>query len=370
MYDLRPGKRTGCYVLWLMTVAIVLSSMNVVALSPVQACGGLSAVPLVYSMDAQAGILHPYLASRCDTVNPTPSPTTIAGEPVIRADNANQIHPLAHLGLGFLTRVTWSPDGKTLAVGSGAGVWMYSMYSMDDLHTTPRLIGDYSGDVSSVAFSPDGKLLASASDSDTTVRLWNVATGKLLRTLNGPIKVNDIYSYIDSVAFSPNGKLLASGSADGTVRLWETTSGRLLQILGNDADNVTSVAFSPDGKTLAAGNYSSNTHLWDVASGKLLRTLPGDTDEVNSVAFSSDGKALVSASLDGKIQIWDVASGQLLHMLSDYEGGPQSVAFSPDGQTLASASNGDTAVRLWDARNWTLRQALSGYTDSIQQRSF
>jgi len=80
MYDLRPGKRTGCYVLWLMTVAIVLSSMNVVALSPVQACGGLSAVPLVYSMDAQAGILHPYLASRCDTVNPTPSPTTIAGE--------------------------------------------------------------------------------------------------------------------------------------------------------------------------------------------------------------------------------------------------------------------------------------------------
>src|SRR5258708_39323158 len=112
-------------------------------------------------MDGQAGILGRYLGSGCDTVNRTGSATTIAGEGVIRADNANQIHPLAHLRLGFLTRVTWSPDGKTLAVGSAAGIWMYSM---DDLHTTPRLIGDYSGDVSSVAFSPDGKLLASARD--------------------------------------------------------------------------------------------------------------------------------------------------------------------------------------------------------------
>jgi len=131
---------------------------------------------------------------------------------IIRADNANQIHPLAHLGLGFLTRVTWSPHGKTLAVGIGAGIWMYSM---NDLHTTPRLIGDYSGDVSSVAFSPDGKLIASASDSDTTVRLWNVATGKLLRTLNG--HTNEV----TSVAFSPNGKLLANDKRQAASDSWQ-----------------------------------------------------------------------------------------------------------------------------------------------------
>jgi WD40 repeat protein len=208
---------------------------------------------------------------------------------------------------------------------------------------TIRLITTLTGHtdlVRSVAFSPDGRLLASGSD-DKTIKLWEVATGSLVRTLSGHTSI------VFSVAFSPDGRLLASGSADWTVKLWEVASGSLVRTLSGHPGSVNSVAFSPDGRLLASGSSGTTIKLWEVATGSLVRTLSGHTDLVRSVAFSPDGRLLASGSFDDTIKLWEVATGSLVRTLSGHTSWVYSVAFSPDGRLLASGS-ADKTIKLWD----------------------
>ena len=195
---------------------------------------------------------------------------------------------------------------------------------------------EYHGQVSSVAFSPDGQILASGS-SDYTVCLWRVSDGALLRTLEGHA------DRVSSVAFSPDGQMLASGSVD-TVRLWRVSDGALLRSL----EGYGSVAFSPDGQTLAAGSSDYTVRLWRVSDGALLRSLEGHTRLVSSVAFSPDGQILAAGGVLDTVRLWHVSDGSLLPVLSIPEG-VTDVAFSPDGQTLAIGSN-DGTVRLRQVR--------------------
>ena len=159
-----------------------------------------------------------------------------------------------------------------------------------------------------------------------------------LRTLTGH------GSYVRSVAFSPDGKTLASGSDDKTIKLWRVRDGRLMKTLTGHGSLVLSVAFSPDGKTLVSG--SDDIKLWRVSDGKLMKTLTGHVDWVSSVAFSPDGKTLASGSDDKTIKLWRVSDGRLIKTFTGHGNYVLSVAFSPDGKTLASGSD-DNTIKLW-----------------------
>ena len=263
----------------------------------------------------------------------------------------------------FVYSVAFSPDGKTLASGNWDGTVQLWEVSTGQVKAT--LEGDMNF-VLSVAFSPDGKTLASGggSESDSTVQLWDVSSGQLKATLKGDMNA------VESVAFSSDSATLASASMDGTVRLWEVSTGQVKAILkGHMNYFVYSVAFSPDGKTLASGS-DSTVQLWDVSSGQLKATLEGYTSIVISVAFSPDGKTLASGGWgDGTVRLWEVSTSQVKATFEGHTHVVTSVAFSPDGKTLASASP-DGTVRLWDVSSGQVKATLEGHTDAVESVAF
>ena len=205
----------------------------------------------------------------------------------------------------------------------------------------------YTGIINSVAFSPDGKTLASGSD-DGTICLWDVDTGALKRTLTGHIRT------VLSVAFSPDGSTLASGGGDNTIRLWDVGTRESIHTL-TDTEHTkgfTSVSFSPDGQTLASGSADGTIRLWELETRQHIRTLTGRSS-VNSVVFHPNGKILASGGKykgSGTIMLWDVSTGirkKTLYHGHDWRSVVNSIAFSPDGNTLASG-NRDNTIKLWD----------------------
>ena len=258
-------------------------------------------------------------------------------------------------GPAVIQSVAFSPDGRTLASGDDSGA--IELWDVAD-PARPRLLGQTalpSGfpSAQSVAFSPDGRTLAIGS-ADGTTWLFDIADPAQPRLL-GP-SLTSTLTPVQSVAFSPGGHTLASGSLDGTVRLWDVTDPAHPRPLGQPLTGgaeVNSVAFSPGGHTLASGDYSGTVRLWDIADPARPRPLgPILTGggAVGSLAFSPDGRTLASGSLDGTISLWDVADpaypSPLGQRLTGGTGAVDSVAFSPGGHTLASGSLDDT-IRLW-----------------------
>ena len=263
----------------------------------------------------------------------------------------------ARLGKGDVAGVVYSPDGSLLAVAGSAGTWLYDA----ETYQERALLTGHSASVQSVAFSPDGKTIATGS-IDRTVRLWEVATATLIHTLKGH------NSHVPSVTFSPDGKTIASASRDGTVRLWDVATATLKHTLTEHTDDVWSVAFSPDGKLLASGSEDNTVRLWDVATATLKYTLTEHTDYAHSVVFSPDGKTIAIGSIQ-KVTLYDVTKATLKHTLTGHRYAVLSVAFSPDGNTIASGG-ADYTVRLWDANTATHKHTLTGYTYQVDSVAF
>ncbi|KAF4230403.1 hypothetical protein CNMCM6457_005979 [Aspergillus fumigatiaffinis] len=255
--------------------------------------------------------------------------------------------------------VAFSPNGQLLASGSFDKTIKLWNASIGELRQT---LEGHSGSVCSVVFSPDAQLLASGS-YDKTIKLWDVSTGELRQTLEGH------YALVRSLAFSPDAQLLASGSYDKTIKLWDVSTGELRQTLEDHSDSVRSVAFSPDGQLLATGSFDKTIKLWDVSTGELRQTLEGHSDSVRSVAFSPDGQLLASGSDDKTIKLWDASTGELRQTLDGHSSLVSAVAFSPDGQLLASGSD-DKTIGLWNAITGGLRQTLDGHSGAVRSVAF
>ncbi|HEY9694591.1 MAG TPA: hypothetical protein V6D15_20515 [Oculatellaceae cyanobacterium] len=250
-----------------------------------------------------------------------------------------------------LKNVSWAATDaqvKTIATLRQA------VYGVQDYNT----IEGHSSAVNSVAFSSDGKTIASASD-DNKVKLWKL-DGTPLKTLTGH------NSYINSVAFSPDGNTIASASADSTVKVWKF-DGTPLKTLTGHSSAVNSVAFSSDGKTIASASDDNKVKLWKL-DGTPLKTLNGHNSYVNSVAFSPDGKTIASASADSTVKVWKL-DGTPFKTLTGHSYSVNSVAFSPDGKTIASASVDDT-VRLWKLDGTPLKTLTEHSSDAVNSVTF
>ncbi|WP_146075258.1 trypsin-like peptidase domain-containing protein [Streptomyces sp. Ru71] len=248
----------------------------------------------------------------------------------------------------------YSPDGKVLAVGDDyGGVRLYDARAQ---HLLGRLTGA-GGSVSSVQFSPDGRLIATSSHDSPTVLLWDVASRRRVATLTGHRRP------VQHVRFSPDGQTLATSSyLDRTTRLWSVRTHRLLASLPGGTGWPT---FSPDGETLVSNGYgSSSVDLWDTRSHRRLGTLDAATKMVSSVAFSPDGSTLATVGWDGKVRLWDMRSRRLTATLAGHTDSVQSVAFTPDGKTLATSGR-DATARLWDVTAHRLLATLTGHTGIV-----
>jgi len=221
-----------------------------------------------------------------------------------------------------------------------------------------RTLEGHRDTVNSLAFDPQGGILASGS-SDNTVKLWDSGSGKLLRTLEGH------QNAVRCVAFDPRGGILASGSWDHTVKLWEARSGRLLRTFNGHQDAVMNVAFDPLYGTLASGSADSTVKIWTANSGKLIRTIEGHRENVNCVAFDSEGGSFASASSDNTVKLWETATGKLLRTLKGHRETVWSVVFGPQGRTLVSSSV-DKTVKIWDRASGLNLLTLEGHTSPVQ----
>ena len=245
-----------------------------------------------------------------------------------------------------ITSVAFSSDGTRVV--SGSADMTLKLWDV----ATGRLLRTFEGHrytIESVAFSPNGAQVLSGS---LDLKLWNAATGTVIRTFRGHS------AQVNSVAFSPDGKRVLSGGAERSVMLWNAATGAVIRTFVHSSW-VRSVAFSPDGRRVLAGCDDKTLHLWDVATGALIRTYR-DAEWINSVAFSPDGTRFLSGSgfsQSGALKLWSAASGTLIRTFEGHSTVVKSVAFSPDGVRVLSGGE-DNTLRLWDAASGTLLHIL------------
>ncbi len=266
----------------------------------------------------------------------------------------------------------FSPDGKTLALGSWGGQVKFldvASGSEQKGHATKPFRNNCVG----VKFSPNGKLLAYVGGSEfdqggdlrrtAKVLLYDVTKKKLLGDWPGH------KSKVTAAVFSPDGKTLATGSADNTIRLWDITTGKTRAVLTGHTDAVWSLAFTPDGQTLVSAGWDDTLRFWNPITGAELQSLNAHEEEILSVVISPDGSTIATGSGDWTIKLWDTKTRKPVSTLEGHHGSVYCLAFSPDGKTLASGS-GDETVRLWDLTTRKERKTLRGHQSGLSALAF
>jgi WD40 repeat protein len=252
--------------------------------------------------------------------------------------------------------LAFSPDHKTLAAAGehsrDHGVRLWDVGEKGALNLRELVHPGDSAGVTAIAFSPDGKVLATANGDqfgktrDHDIHLWEVSTGRELRHFAAHQHV------ITALHFSPTGRLLASAGWDGVVRVWSTASGKEYRLLKVSPEGVRRVIFSPDGRLLATASQDGTIRLWELFSGGEIRRFNG---WATSLAFSPDSKTLATVNglgwnnvkPDNVVRLWDVATGEQVRRLSGHSDGVSLLLFSPDGKRLVSGSD-DTTLLSWD----------------------
>jgi WD40 repeat protein len=251
--------------------------------------------------------------------------------------------------------LAFSPDGNLLAIDSiNSNIYLRRLSDYQLLFTVQ---GHYDG-ISTIAFNYNSSILATCSVNNT-VQLWDTQTGNSLKVLQGHA------APIWSLAWSPDGRFLATSSYDKTICLWDVNNCVCVRIFAGHTHGVTAINFSPDGCTLASGCLDSSIRLWNVSNGECRQVLEGHTRYISSLSFSPDGCILGSGSQDYSIRLWNQKTGRCLKILEGHIAAVWSIAWSPDGSKIATGDDHEGLVRLWDVQLGSCIKILQGHTSAV-----
>ncbi len=272
---------------------------------------------------------------------------------------------IARLGKGGINLMRFSPDGARLVVGTDVGVWLYDL---PDGKETSLFTGQR-GQVNAIAFSPDGKTLASSGEDSPVIQFWNLDTEEK----HHAIGLTTIRDSVVMLAF--HGTTLISLDRRGQIIYWNADTGKELSETGKIMQ-FNAVALSKDNNHFAIGTQDGKIHLWDATTGKRKKALIGHASlfkkqdkEVIALAFSPDGKILASGSEDKTVQLWNTQDFNKITTLRGHKGWITSIAFSQDGKTLATG-DASKVIKLWDIKTKKVKGTLSGHKNTINALAF
>ncbi|MBN2305872.1 MAG: protein kinase [Anaerolineae bacterium] len=268
----------------------------------------------------------------------------------------------------WVRALTYCQDGDTILSGDQFGLTL--LWRVADGEIIQRLEGEHQGPVRGVACSPDGTTAITVSDDWTGV-VWDLETGSMIHRLGvvedeqDPANPVGHQERVLRVVYSPDGKTAATSSYDSTIRLWDVATGEEIRQFTGTKENLVTVAFSPDGTMLLSGGSDRAIRIWDVATGEEIRQLQGHDSWVKSVRFTQDQRVILSSSDDGTVRLWNAETGDEIERFEGHTGQVEQAEFNPDETQVLSASL-DGTLRLWDLTNGAeVGRLLGGNTDRV-----